>query len=239
MSEQANDPVQPLGFAVSGWSARRRPPHSPIQGRYCRVVSFDPRQHAHDLYNANSQDQEGRMWTYLAYGPFRTLQEYFAEMDRWLKQDWQIHAILDEKTGSAVGLASYMRVEPEAGSIEVGAIMYSPLLQRTPAGTEAMYLLMRRVFDELGYRRYEWRCNALNQNSVNAAKRLGFQFEGIFRQSQVLKGRNRDTAWFSIIDSEWPRLKVAFETWLAPQNFDGSGRQLRSLTEVRDLDYCI
>jgi len=179
------------------------------------------------------------MWTYLAYGPFRTLQEYFAEMDRWLKQDWQIHAILDEKTGSAVGLASYMRVEPEAGSIEVGAIMYSPLLQRTPAGTEAMYLLMRRVFDELGYRRYEWRCNALNQNSVNAAKRLGFQFEGIFRQSQVLKGRNRDTAWFSIIDSEWPRLKVAFETWLAPQNFDGSGRQLRSLTEVRDLDYCI
>jgi RimJ/RimL family protein N-acetyltransferase len=197
-------------------------------------MSLDPERHAADLYAANSEDKEGRMWSYLAYGPFATFEDYLTKMtESWLKEDWHIHAIIDERSGLATGLASYMRIEPEAGSIEVGAIMYSPRLQRTTAGTEAMYLMMKRAFDELGYRRYEWRCNALNEASINTAKRLGFQFEGIFRQANVLKGRNRDTAWFSIIDREWPQIKAAFEDWLTPENFDSSGRQRRTLTELR------
>jgi RimJ/RimL family protein N-acetyltransferase len=171
----------------------------------------------------------------LAYGPFSSFEAYLAKMNEsWLKKDWHIHAIIDERSGLATGLASYMRIEPEAGSIEVGAVMYSPRLQRTAAGTEAMYLMMRRAFDELGYRRYEWRCNALNEASGNAAKRLGFQFEGVLRQERVVKGRNRDTTWFSIIDREWPQIKAAFETWLAPDNFDSKGRQRQSLTQIRE-----
>jgi RimJ/RimL family protein N-acetyltransferase len=125
-----------------------------------------------------------------------------------------------------------MRVEPDAGSIEVGAIMYSPHLQRTTAGTEAMYLMMKRAFDELGYRRYEWRCNALNEASRKAARRLGFQFEGVFRQSGITKGRNRDTAWFSILDREWPVIKIALESWLARENFDSNGNQIKTLGQL-------
>jgi len=143
------------------------------------------------------------------------------------------HAILKRQSGRAVGVASFMRIGPASGVIEVGGINYSPRLQRTPAATEAMYLLMRRVFDELGYRRYEWKCDALNAPSRAAAARLGFRFEGIFRQAIVYKGRSRDTAWFSIIDGEWPTLKTAFERWLDPANFDESGRPRRRLSEFR------
>jgi RimJ/RimL family protein N-acetyltransferase len=205
-----------------------------MQGRFCRVVTLDPELHAADLYSANSEDKEGRMWSYLAYGPFSKFEDYLAKMNEsWLKEDWHIHVIIGERSGLASGLASYMRIEPQAGSIEVGAIMYSPRLQRSTAGTEAMYLMMKRAFDELGYRRYEWRCSSLNEASAKAAKRMGFQFEGIFRQTFVIKGRNRDTAWLSIIDSEWPQIKAAFEAWLAPENFDSKGQQRRSLTQLR------
>ncbi len=141
------------------------------------------------------------------------------------------HTIVDLATGKAVGVATFMRIDRAHGVIEVGNINYSPLLQRTPAATEAMFLMMRRVFDELGYRRYEWKCDSLNAPSRAAALRLGFQFEGIFRQAVVYKGRNRDTAWFSMIDSEWPALKRAYEQWLAPENFDAEGRQPRKLAE--------
>jgi RimJ/RimL family protein N-acetyltransferase len=234
MDENANHLGQPLGFAVADWSERARPPRTAMRGRFCRVESLDPERHAADLYAANSEDKEGRMWSYLAYGPFSKFEDYLAKMNEsWLKEDWHIHAIIDERSGLASGLASYMRIEPEAGSIEVGAIMYSPRLQRTRAGTEAMYLMMKRVFDELGYRRYEWRCSSLNEASAKAAKRLGFQFEGIFRQTFVIKGRNRDTAWFSIIDREWPQNKEALEAWLAPENFDVKGQQRQSLTQLR------
>jgi RimJ/RimL family protein N-acetyltransferase len=211
-----------------------------MQGRFCRVESLDPERHAADLYAANSEDKEGRMWSYLAYGPFSSFEEYVGKMNEsWLKEDWHIHAVIDERSGLASGLASYMHIEPEAGSIEVGAIMYSPCLQRTTAGTEAMYLMMKRAFEELGYRRYEWRCSSLNEASAKAAKRLGFQFEGIFRQTYVIKGRNRDTAWFSIIDSEWPQIKAGLEAWLAPKNFDSRGRQRQSLTQLRSSIICV
>ena len=143
------------------------------------------------------------------------------------------HAIIDNATGAAVGTAAYMRIDRHSGVIEVGSITYSPRLQRRPAGTEAMYLMMRRVFDELGYRRYEWKCNSLNMPSRAAALRLGFQYEGMFRQATIARGRNRDTTWFSVIDREWPALRVAFERWLDPANFDAAGQQRRSLASFR------
>jgi RimJ/RimL family protein N-acetyltransferase len=142
------------------------------------------------------------------------------------------HSIVDAKTGKAVGVATFMRIDRANGVIEVGNINYSPLLQRTPAATEAMFLMMARVFDELKYRRYEWKCDSLNAPSRAAALRLGFQYEGLFRQAVIYKGRNRDTTWFSIVDGEWPRLKRAYEQWLAPENFDGEGRQKRGLSEL-------
>ena len=231
MNSVINALGQPIGFAVPNWTARPRPPQTPMEGKFCRVVPLNIEQHAMDLYQANSKDAEGRMWTYLGYGPFTTFEHYLAEMNRWTAEDWHIHAIISAKSCQAEGLASYVSIEPEAGSIEVGAIMYSPGLQRSAAGTEAMYLMMKRAFDELGYRRYVWRCNALNERSMNAAKRLGFRFEGIFRQATVLKGRNRDTAWLSITDQEWLVIKEAFECWFSLDNFDARGQQIKSLRE--------
>jgi RimJ/RimL family protein N-acetyltransferase len=143
------------------------------------------------------------------------------------------HAIVASESGRAVGVASYLNIEPQVGTIEVGAINYSPLLQKKPAATEAMYLMMRRVFDELGYRRYEWKCDSLNAASRAAALRLGFRYEGLFRQATVYKGRSRDTAWFSIVDSEWPALRTAFEHWLDPGNFDAAGRQQVALAQLK------
>jgi len=150
MSKDVNHLGQPMGFAVPGWNERQRPPRTAMKGRFCSVLPLEPERHAADLYAANSEDKEGRMWTYLAYGPFSSFESYLAKMNEsWLKKDWHIHAIIDERGGLATGLASYMRIEPETGSIEVSAVMYSPRLQRTAAGTEAMYLMMRRAFDEL------------------------------------------------------------------------------------------
>lgn len=235
MSENVNHLGQPMGSVIPDWSERQRPPRTAMQGRFCRVESLHPDRHGADLYAANREDKEGRMWSYLAYGPFSSFEDYLAKMNELcLKEDRNMYAIIDEKSGLASGVASYMHIEPFAGSIEVGAVMYSPRLQRTPAGTDAMYLMMKRAFDELGYRRYEWRCNSLNEASAKAAKRLGFQFEGIFRQTHVIKGRNRDTAWFSIIDREWPQVQRAFEAWLAPENFDSKGAQRQSLTQIRN-----
>ena len=224
---------QPIGFPVPDWQPRQRPPQTPMDGQYCRVLSFDPERHARDLYDANSDDAEGRMWSYLPFGPFASFDEYLIAARSWaIKDDWQVHAI--QTAGTITGMASYMRIDPPAGSIEVGGIMYAPRLQRTRAATEAMYLMMRRVFDELGYRRYEWKCNALNEASVRAAGRLGFQYEGTFRQAAVVKGRNRDTAWFSITDKEWPNVKAGFLAWLSPSNFDAAGRQRQTLTDLRN-----
>jgi|SRR3954468_24102286 len=230
MSELTNDLGQRIGAPVPQWTARPRPLRTPMQGRFCRVESIDPDRHAAELHQANLQDATGANWTYLAYGPFATLDEYRAWMTATcLGDDPLFYAVVDQRTGRAVGVASYLRIDPAAGVIEVGHINYSPALQRTPASTEAMYLMMRRAFDELGYRRYEWKCDALNAPSRSAAERLGFRFEGIFRQATIYKNRNRDTAWYSIVDSEWPALKMAFEQWLSADNFDAAGRQRKSL----------
>jgi RimJ/RimL family protein N-acetyltransferase len=202
-------------------------------GRFCRVEPLDPGRHAAELFAANSLDAEGRNWTYLFQEPFENLVSYRAWLEQVAKADDPLfHTIVDLGTGKAVGVAAFMRSDRTMGVIEVGNINYSPLLQRRPAATEAMFLMMARVFDELGYRRYEWKCDLLNAPSRAAALRLGFQYEGLFRQAIVYKGRNRDTCWFSIIDSEWPRLKRAYERWLAPDNFNDEGKQRRSLGEL-------
>ncbi len=236
MSEpHVNEFGQPIGPPVSGWSARPLPPRTPIAGRFCRVEPLDPDRHAADLFAANAEDQGGRNWTYLPYGPFPTFEGYRLWLESVARADDPlVHAILDTSGGGAVGVASLMRMAPAVGAIEVGGINYSPRLQRRPAATEAMFLLMRRVFDELGYRRYEWKCDALNAASRAAALRLGFRCEGLFRQATVYKGRNRDTLWFSILDGEWPALRRAFERWLDPGNFDAEERQRASLSSLRE-----
>ena len=234
MTQHRNALGQPIGPPLPGWQPRPRPPRAAMEGRFCRVEPLDPDRHAAQLFAADRLDRDGRNWTYLPVGPFARFEEYRAWMDRaCLGEDPLFHAIIDSASREAVGFASYLRIEPATGVIEVGHITYSPLLQRKPAATEAMYLMMRRVFDELGYRRYEWKCDSFNAPSRAAAERLGFRFEGIFRQATVYKGRSRDTAWFSIIDGEWPALKQSFERWLAVENFDAEGRQKRRLSELR------
>jgi RimJ/RimL family protein N-acetyltransferase len=221
---------QPIGDPVPGWTACPRPSRTPIEGRFCRIEPLDPARHAAALFEANRRDAEGRMWTYMAYGPFDSQSAYATWAEAAAKsEDPLFHAIVDLGTGTAVGVASYLRIEPAVGVIEVGHIAYSPLLQRRAAATEAMYLLLRRAFDELGYRRYEWKCDALNAPSRAAADRLGFRFEGVFRQATLYKGRNRDTAWYAITDREWPARKAAFEAWLDPANFAPDGCQLQPL----------
>ena len=186
--------------------------------------------HAVDLHNAYSLDTEHRIWTYLAYGPFESAQAYRNWVSAaYRSDDPMFYAIVDKGSNRALGVASYLRVNPTDGVIEVGHINYSPLLQKTIMASEAMYLMMKHVFDDLNYRRYEWKCDALNAPSRQAAKRLGFSFEGVFRQATMYKNRNRDTAWFSIIDLEWPSLNHAYQQWLAPDNFN-DGKQRRSLS---------
>ncbi len=233
MTEYHNALGQPIGFPVESWTARLRPPMTAIEGRHCRVEPIDPARHAADLHAANREDTQDRIWTYLPYGPFETLDDYRAWMEAaCLGDDPLFHAIVDAETEKAVGVASYLRIEPPAGVIETGHINYAPRLQKTIAATEAMFLMMRRVFDELGYRRYEWKCDALNAGSRAAAVRLGFTFEGVFRQATLYKGRNRDTAWYAITDGDWPALETAFERWLDDANFDADGRQRESLSAL-------
>jgi len=235
MEPELNEFGQPVGTSVPGWTPRSPPPRTAMMGRFCTVEPLAPQRHAASLFAAFAED-DGRMWTYLPRGPFASAGEYreWAESAALL-DDPLTHAIIDNATGQAVGTAAYMRIDAASGVIEVGSITYSPRLQRRPAGTEAMYLMMRRVFDELGYRRYEWKCDSLNAPSRAAAQRLGFRYEGLFRQATLTRGRNRDTAWFSVIDSEWPALRGAFERWLDPANFDAAGQQRRSLASFRSL----
>ena len=229
MTHLLNALGQPIGFPVSTELPRPRPPRDPMQGRYCSVVPLDIEAHGEGLFEADRNDSSGRSWTYMPYGPFEELDDYL----EWLQSDCTgedplFHTVLDSED-QPVGIASYLRIQPAVGSIEVGHIHYSPLLQKTTASTEAMFLMMRRAFDELGYRRYEWKCDALNEDSQNAARRLGFTYEGVFRQATVYKGRNRDTAWLAIIDQDWPRIREAYERWLAPENHDSEGRQITPL----------
>ncbi len=222
----------PIGAPLpAGWKVPPRPTRSVTEGRYVRLEPLVVA-HAEALHAANAHDREGRNWTYMGYGPFKTLEAYrdwVGEMTR--NGDPMFYAIIDRASGTPVGVASYLRIEPASGAIEVGHINFSPLLQRARGATEAMYLMMKWAF-EAGYRRYEWKCDSLNGPSRRAAQRLGLSYEGVFRQATVYKGRNRDSAWYASIDGEWPALKAAFETWLDPANFDAEGRQRQSLSDL-------
>jgi RimJ/RimL family protein N-acetyltransferase len=201
-------------------------------GRLCRLEPLDAAKHAAALHEAHALDREGRNWTYLPYGPFASAAEYAAWVESvQAREDPLFFAIVEAASERPVGVASYLRIDPAMGVIEVGHLAFSPALQKKPAATEAMYLMMRRAFEELGYRRYEWKCDSWNAPSCRAAERLGFRYEGTFRQAVVMKGRNRDNAWFSILDGEWPALKQAFEAWLDPANFEATGTQRRRLGE--------
>ena len=227
-----NEWGQPTGRLVEGWEPRAAPAAVTISGRYCRVERLDVARHANDLFAANSAD-DGRMWTYLPYGPFETVAQYSDRMGGLASDpSMVVLAVVDAASERASGVAAYLRAAPEHGSIEVGHVAYSPRLQRTVAATEAMVLMMAHVFNVLRYRRYEWKCDALNRPSHEAAQRLGFTYEGTFRQAAVVKGRNRDTAWFSVTDGEWQRLEPAFTAWLAPANFDAVGQQRHSLSAL-------
>jgi RimJ/RimL family protein N-acetyltransferase len=232
MSYETNDWNQPLGRVVPHWKAPPVPGRAVMTGRFCRLEPLDARRHAGSLHAANVSKPGRGNWTYLAYGPFEREEDYRT----WIERDCggsdpQFYAIVDLAAGEARGVASYLRIAPESGSIEVGHLNFSPLLQRTPAATEAIYVMMARVF-QLGYRRCEWKCDVLNAPSRAAALRLGFSFEGIFRQATVVKGRSRDTAWYAVIDSDWPALAAAHREWLSPSNFDEKGRQRTRLSAL-------
>lgn len=223
---------QPVGEPIAGWQPPPRPSTTALDGRYARLERLDPDRHAAVLHEVNALDSTGANWTYLGVGPFDTFHDY----EQWLRgvaaaADPYFFTVIDQATGRPVGVAAYLRIDPAAGAIEVGHINFSPLAQRTSVATDAMFLMMRHAFD-LGYRRYEWKCDSLNAPSRAAAARLGFTFEGIFRQALVYKGRNRDTAWFSILDREFPALQRAFLAWLAPDNRDAEGRQRRRLPDL-------
>lgn len=231
-TERTNHLGQPIGPSVGDWAPPPAPARKPFEGRYCRLEPLDPSTHVAPLYQAYAEDRDGRGWTYLAHGPYEDLAGYRAWVEAAARgSDPLYFAVAPRETGRAAGVASYLRIQPSAGSIEVGSIHFSPELQRTPASTEAMFLMMERTFD-MGYRRYEWKCDALNAASRAAAQRLGFSYEGVFRQATVYKGRNRDTAWYAVIDREWPALREAFRRWLAPENFAPDGTQRLRLSQL-------
>lgn len=225
-----NELSQPVGEIVPDWRLPPAPERMSIEGRYCRLdpLSFD---HAPGLFAAHRKDAIGATWTYLPVGPFADLESYRAWVEDAASSDDPLHFTISTPEHGPVGTASFLRINPAAGSIEVGFITYSTLLQRTRASTEAMFLMMRWAFDA-GYRRYEWKCNALNIPSRAAALRLGLSYEGIFRQAQIVKGRNRDTAWYAAIDKEWPPIRTAMESWLDPANFSADGLQKASLSAL-------
>lgn len=223
----------PVGPVVEGWTSRPRPSRIVLAGRTVRLEPLSTG-HVPDLFAAYSADESGRMWTYLSVGPFVSE----ADFAIWIgsivpSEDPLFFAAVDKVSGKAVGIVSYLRIDATNGSVEVGWVTWSPLMQRSALSTEAHYLLMKHALDSLGYRRYEWKCNALNVPSMKAAERLGFTYEGTFRHAVIVKGRNRDTAWFSVIDSEWPALSASFEAWLKPDNFDAEGRQKKRLEDFR------
>jgi RimJ/RimL family protein N-acetyltransferase len=222
---------QPVGLPVALLPSGRAPGREPLLGTYVRLQPVEVAAHAESLYRlSHARPEDAILWTYLAYGPFADQGAF----ERWLAErarsdDPLFFAIVEQASGQASGMASYLNIVPANGCIEIGHIWFAPVLQKTRAATEAIFLMMRHVFDDLGYRRLEWKCDALNAASRRAARRFGFTYEGTFRQHMVVKGRNRDTAWFAMLDREWPAIRSAFERWLAPGNFDGAGRQRTAL----------
>jgi RimJ/RimL family protein N-acetyltransferase len=222
---------RPVGEIVANKPPGLAPDLRPLFGRWMRLEPLSAETHAQDLYNSfKDSDPEHHIWTYLAYGPFADFNTFRSWLlERELSRDPWFYAYVRRDTGKAAGMGAFMRLDAANGVIEIGHIWMSPGLQRTREATDAIFLMMRHAFDELGVRRLEWKCDALNAPSRTAAKRFGFTFEGIFRQHFIVKGRNRDTAWFAIIDTEWPAIREAFQAWLKDENFDAEGRQKRKL----------
>ena len=211
-----------------------RPQRLTMEGQYVSLAPLDPVAHAGDLWEATRRAENDLLWQYLFDGPFEDRASFDAQVQsKSASEDPLFFAILDRHSQRPLGWASYMRIEPRHRVIEVGSILFSRALQRSAGATEAMYLMARHVFEDLGYRRYEWKCDSLNELSRRAAVRLGFTFEGIFRQHMIIKGRNRDTAWYSMLDREWSSRKAAFEQWLSPSNFDENGKQKVRLSSLR------
>lgn len=222
---------QPIGAVVDSTPAERPGP-SRLEGRFAIVEKLDPARHGAALWKAFQGDDS--LWTYSGNGPFRDETVFRLWLDeRAVLLDPYYFAVVDKALNQATGVVTLMEIRPAMRVVEMGNIVYSQALQRTAAATEAQYLIACHVFDDLHYRRYEWKCNDLNAPSRRAAERLGFTYEGTFRQHMIIKGRNRDTAWYAMIDSDWPAILSAFEQWLAPDNFDASGRQRAGLTEIR------
>jgi RimJ/RimL family protein N-acetyltransferase len=230
MSAQTTLPIDPV---VDSHPAKR-PEQATLEGRWVTLVPLNPNEHAKALYEGSNGDAAREaVWTYLFDGPYKSLDEFRASLEAKARStDPLFFAIIDNASGRPVGYQTFLRIDPPNRVIEVGNILYTPAMQRTAGATEAQYLFAGYVFDALGYRRYEWKCNAHNAPSRRAAERFGFTFEGIFRQHMIVKGRNRDTAWFAMLDSEWPARKAAYERWLAPDNFDSGGRQKVALSAL-------
>jgi RimJ/RimL family protein N-acetyltransferase len=222
----------PLGEPLD-WAAARRPARTQLRGAHVLLRPIDAARDAESLY-AISHPPEGdsAIWTYLPDGPYESL-DHLCQTIEWAQGSEDRIYFTIVRQDCPLGWASYLNIEPEVGTIEIGHIWFGAGLRGTTAATEAIYLLARHAFEDLGYRRLEWKCNALNAASRRAAERFGFTFEGVFRQHQVVKGRNRDTAWYAITDKEWPAIGAAFQAWLSPENFDGGGRQIRSLAALR------
>jgi RimJ/RimL family protein N-acetyltransferase len=232
MEPRRNAFEQPIGAPVPDWTGAAAPGRE-LTGRFCRLEPVNVERHAADLYDAYASAADGRDWTYLAVGPFESLEAYREHLTRAAASADPLHfAVIDLLTGKAVGTLALMRIDRANGVIEVGHVTFSPRLKRTRVATEAMFLLMNEVFGQLGYRRFEWKCDSLNGPSRTAALRYGFTFEGIFRQAIVYRQRNRDTAWFSIIDSEWSTLRESYVRWLDAGNFDAQGQQIERLADL-------
>jgi RimJ/RimL family protein N-acetyltransferase len=217
------------------WRSATRPERRPLEGELVVLEPLDPRAHSAALFEASSGPVAAGLWDYLSVGPFESERDFV----RWAEaaaasDDPLFFAIVERESRRPSGVCSYMRTTPEHGVIEIGNIWFAPTLRRTRRATEAIFLLAHHVFDELGYRRLEWKCDSLNAPSRRAAERLGFSFEGVFKQHMVVKGRNRDTAWYALLDHDWPNARRAFELWLSALNFDADDRQLRSLRTLRD-----
>jgi NAD(P)H-dependent FMN reductase/RimJ/RimL family protein N-acetyltransferase len=228
--------LQPTGRALPDWQPRPLPEHCSFRGRYCAIVPLDASRHADALYAALCEASGISGFTYLPANPPADGNEWHSRLENYAASRDPLFFTLFDESARAAGLCAYLRIAPEHGSIEIGHIHLSPKLQQTRAATEFQYLMMRYALEDLGYRRYEWKCDALNAPSRRAALRLGFRFEGIFLNAVVYKQRSRDTAWFSITDDEWPRVRRGFEAWLAPANFDSESRQLHSLASLRQQE---
>jgi RimJ/RimL family protein N-acetyltransferase len=224
---------QPVGKPVA-FGGATPPVHTVLQGRLVRLRPIDEENDAETLYAAShAPTGDPRIWTYLYDGPYPDLESFRESLRaQAARHDYVFFAVTDTRDNRALGIASYLSIVPEHGVIEIGNIWFGPRLQRTPAATEAIFLLARHAFDELGYRRLEWKCNALNEPSRRAATRFGFHFEGVFLNHRIVKGHNRDSAWFAITDERWPAVRAAFEQWLSPTNFSADGRQRSRLSEL-------